>query len=71
MDAHDTPHDTDPLLTQGQAAELLTVAPETLERWRQQLCGPRYIRLGRLIRYRRSAIEQYITEQTIEHCARR
>jgi hypothetical protein len=35
------------------AAELLGVSPKTLEAWRARGAGPRYTRVGRLVRYRR------------------
>ncbi len=40
------------LLTVGEVADLLGVAPETLYRWRKRGCGPKWIQLGpKTIRY--------------------
>jgi hypothetical protein len=46
------PSDAD-LLDTVQAAELLGVSPGTLENWRAEGKGPKFRRVGRLIRYRR------------------
>lgn len=35
-----------PLLTTGEAAELLNVSPRTLENWRRQGIGPAFIKMG-------------------------
>jgi predicted DNA-binding transcriptional regulator AlpA len=58
---------TDPLLTQEQAAQILGVAPGTLEVWRSTKRVPlAYIKLGkRAVRYRRSAIEAFLTAGTV------
>ena len=40
------------LLDQNEAAKLLGVSPRTLERHRLTGTGPKFTRLGRLIRYR-------------------
>lgn len=53
------------LLTTRQAAELLQVRPATLEQWRWRgVCGPRYVAVGRSIRYRRSDIDAYLESRT-------
>lgn len=51
----------DELLTQREVAEMLKVAVRTLERWRQDGSGPPFVRVGpRAIRYRRTAVEQWL-----------
>jgi len=54
------------LLTTEQAAELLQISPATLQKWRStgQENIP-YLKIGRLPRYKRSAIEAYITRKSI------
>jgi excisionase family DNA binding protein len=55
----------DALLTEIEAAALLRVAPRTLRRWRAEGIGPPAIRVGHgrgRIRYRRSAIEQWLAQ---------
>jgi excisionase family DNA binding protein len=52
---------TDPLLSEEQAAEYLGgVSTRSLQRWRIERLGPTFIRVGRLIRYRRSALDVYL-----------
>lgn len=46
------PSDAD-LLDTHQAAEILGVSPGTLENWRAQGQGPKFRKVGRLVRYRR------------------
>ncbi len=63
------------LLTPFQAAEFLglldrrgNVSTETLAQWRSQGRGPRYIKLEkRLVRYRLSDLESYLTSHSVEH----
>lgn len=54
----------DHLLTQQQAADVLGVKPSTLERWRFVGHPLSFVKVGRLVRYRRSAIEEYLTQRT-------
>ena len=49
--------------TPALAGELLTKEP-TLISWRQNGTGPDYIRVGRLIRYRRSDVDRWLEENT-------
>jgi predicted DNA-binding transcriptional regulator AlpA len=48
------------LLDQHEAAELLGISPRTLERHRVAGTGPRFTRLGRLIRYRQCDLTTYV-----------
>jgi excisionase family DNA binding protein len=56
----------DPLLDEKQAAEILAVKPETLQVWR---CTKRYalayVKVGRNVRYRRSAVEAFMQARTV------
>jgi len=55
------------LLDDKQAAAFLTLKPQTLAIWR---CTKRYdlpyIRVGRLIRYRRADLENFLANRTVE-----
>ena len=52
------------LLTERQAADLLTVSPGTLSVWRTTRRYPlRYIKIGRAVRYRESDILQFIASR--------
>jgi predicted DNA-binding transcriptional regulator AlpA len=48
------------LVNQKIAAQLLGISVRTLERYRVVGSGPRYVRLGRLIRYRQVDIEDFV-----------
>ena len=59
-----------PYLTEREVAAMLSVAPQTLRRWRMEaargatLCGPRFLRIGRRsIRYLRADVERYTEQQ--------
>lgn len=56
--------DSSDLLDQDGAADYLGVQPSTLERWRFVGAGPKFVKVGRLVRYRRSALEAYLDERT-------
>jgi excisionase family DNA binding protein len=49
-----------PLLEPDQTAEFLGVSKATLEKWRNQSRGPVYVRVGRLVRYHQSDLEQWL-----------
>ena len=48
------------LLTQKQVAFQLGISERTLERHRVTGTGPRWARIGRLVRYRLSDLEQWV-----------
>jgi excisionase family DNA binding protein len=48
------------LLTQREAATLLHLSERTLERFRVSGTGPKFVRLGRSIRYRLADVEAFI-----------
>jgi predicted DNA-binding transcriptional regulator AlpA len=52
----------DALLSQKQAAQILSLSVRTLERHRLTGTGPRYARLGRLIRYRECDIADWVRD---------
>jgi excisionase family DNA binding protein len=54
-----------PLLTQRQAAELLCLSERTVERFRVSGMGPKFVRLGRSIRYRLSDVEAWIASRVV------
>ncbi len=54
------------LLTPKEAAELLGIPESTLAQWRSQRRGPPYIKMElRLVRYRLSDLEAYLSGHTI------
>ena len=54
--------DTD-LIDEARLAARLGVSRSTLQSWRYAKRGPRYIKLGRLIRYRNVDVEAYLQQQ--------
>ncbi len=36
----------------------------TLERWRATGCGPEFIKVGHLVRYRQSALDRWLRQRT-------
>ena len=57
------------LLNRKQAAEYLGITPRTLAVW---ACTKRYdlpyVKMGRLVKYRRSALDSFIEQRTIYQC---
>lgn len=51
---------SDALLTPEEAAKRLTLRPKTLARWRWAGRGPRFIKIGRSVRYAESEIQAFI-----------
>ena len=51
------------MMTTAEVAEMLNIPLETLYAWRQRRLGPLGYRVGRHIRYRRSAVESWLETQ--------
>lgn len=58
-----TPAGPEKLLTPGEVAGMLGFSRVGLKKLRRQGNGPRYIVIGRSIRYRRSEIDRFLTER--------
>lgn len=54
----------DPFMTVRQVSAYLNVSPNTLNYWRRTGRGPRGVRMGKILRYRRSAVEEWIQNCT-------
>lgn len=53
-----------PLLTQRETAKLLNdISVRSLERWRVAGVGPRYIKVGRQVRYDEQDIQAWLDER--------
>jgi predicted DNA-binding transcriptional regulator AlpA len=50
----------DPVLGENDAAGFIGVSTRTLQKWRQVGGGPTYSKIGRLVRYRQSALEAFL-----------
>jgi hypothetical protein len=57
--------DPDALLTESQTAEILNISVRTLQSWRVRRAGPKYIQVGRAVRYRRRDLIAWIEANTI------
>ncbi len=52
------------LLDEGTLARCLGVSRSTLQSWRYTGRGPRFIKLGRMVRYRSSDVDAYLRTNT-------
>lgn len=62
-------HEPSLVYTQEEAARLIhpQLAPSTMDRWRRQGTGPRFVRVGRRIAYTREALESWLAQQSRRH----
>lgn len=51
------------ILSQDELAKRWKISPRTLERWRWQNEGVKYIKIGRHVRYRLDDVEKYENER--------
>ncbi len=61
---HQQTSDPEALLTETQTADLLNISIRTLQAWRVRGGGPRFVRAGRAIRYRRRDLLAWIEQHT-------
>jgi excisionase family DNA binding protein len=52
-----------PLLTPTEVAKELGLPARTVEQWRYRNLGPRYVKVGRHVRYRPADIDAWIEQQ--------
>lgn len=52
-------------MTVPEAASYLGLAVSTLNKWRVYGGGPRFLKLGRSIRYRQSELDAYLDSQMV------
>jgi predicted DNA-binding transcriptional regulator AlpA len=57
------------LLTTGEAASFLGVAESTLNKWRMAGNGPRYAKLGALVKYRVADLHAFVETRTRQSTA--
>jgi len=57
------------VFTTEEAASYLAVSRQTLELLRVKGGGPRYAKLGRLVRYRRAALDEWLASKEQNHTA--
>jgi|SoiMetStandDraft_2_1073263.scaffolds.fasta_scaffold279825_2 predicted DNA-binding transcriptional regulator AlpA len=54
----------DPLLTVAEVAELLRCSVSSLNKWRLSGDGPKFVYVGRRVRYRPADVTAYVVTQT-------
>ena len=59
------PHD-EPLLTDEEAAELLSIKKGTLRIWRLRGFGPPFIKLRQSVRYERKTLREWIASRAFQ-----
>lgn len=65
MDQNKTPASQATLLTNDEAAAYISVSPNTLPIWRStHRYDLPFVKVGRLIRYRRSDLDRWLEQQT-------
>jgi predicted DNA-binding transcriptional regulator AlpA len=64
LDTSEQTRDGSRLLDEAHLAERLGVSRSTLQSWRYAGRGPRYLKIGRLIRYQAGDVEAYLRAQT-------
>ena len=65
MARYKTFDDFPPVLTTGEAAELLRVTPQALRNWRWRGRGPKFVRVSaNRVRYTRDDIVAWVKDQT-------
>jgi predicted DNA-binding transcriptional regulator AlpA len=57
------------LFAEQQAAQILRVTVKALQKWRVTGAGPRFVKIGRLVRYTEEALEEYIQQRTVASTA--
>lgn len=63
MNEHNTQATSRRLLSQTELAEYLQVPVRTIEDWRTRSYGPRFIRVGRRVRYRETDVDSWLDAQ--------
>jgi predicted DNA-binding transcriptional regulator AlpA len=53
------------LMTEQQAADILAIGVKTLQAWRVRGGGPKYVKVGRCVRYAEHDLEEFILRQTV------
>jgi excisionase family DNA binding protein len=52
----------DRAITEREAAQVLGLSVATLRAWRHRNRGPKYLQLGRAIRYRQSDLDEFVRD---------
>lgn len=63
-DAQENPNQ---LMTEKETASLICYTPRALQNWRLRGGGPKYVKIGRSVRYQRSDVLEFIEERKRRH----
>lgn len=63
--------DPDFLLSETQASDLTGLSTRTLQAWRVRGEGPRFVKVGRAVRYRRRDVVAWIEQNTLASTSQR
>lgn len=57
----------EPLLNTNELAKWLGISERAIERWREGKVsgGPPYVRVGKVVRYRRADVEKWLQEREV------
>ena len=66
MNPRATKSDTTRALTEREVAELLGLSVATLRAWRHRGKGPRFLRLGRSVRYLPSDLDDFVRASAVD-----
>ena len=58
-----------PLYDTREAAAYIDHEPATLEQWRYQGKGPRFVKIGRSVRYRRADLDAFLEQRVFQSTA--
>lgn len=61
-----TNYNPDPLLDDKETSEYIHSSPGTLANQRNMRTGPTYVKIGRLVRYRKSDLDAYIESGVVQ-----
>jgi predicted DNA-binding transcriptional regulator AlpA len=67
---HEIAEMQDQLLTTEQLATVFQINKMTAHRWRYRGKGPAFLSCGKVVRYRRSDVEQWINEEAAKNAKR-
>ena len=57
------------ILTEKEVADLLRCTRAALKKWRHRGLGPRYSRIGRMVRYHARDIEMFLEQHAVDPSA--
>ena len=63
----ETEQNPNQLMTEKEAAALICYTPRALQNWRLRGGGPKYVKIGRSVRYQRSDVLEFIEERKRLH----